>query len=592
MLNCKNIGGIEFSVDGSIEQKLNYMKQELRKQFPNITPEQEAANLELYKAYLTGNRAVTKIDLRNDLPPVNERYVIDYERDIRPNEAHYVGVAEAALGQIWTFLLNGGAASSYKLPPGWTKADIPLVPPDEWANADPRTPDTPKNIDRIAYDILNNRKMIVLVCNEKSKEFSYKYISDYYPEALKYMRFIVQDESLMVEAATGKPASGKTYPVGHGNMEDVVYRYLGAEMENAGVRYIYEANADDLVGIYLPLAAYGYMLENGIEYAEISTPRTDSDIKGGIFGSPKGIGVDQAEVAMLSDEDLIQSQNRSSYPDWNTNAVIQTLATSRTMYEHRNEVPVFLNKDGDLFKLETVKGLYMKLLEPEQRRLLRMPRELCFDPQKTWVNEFKIWSDIEPKQKAGYDLKVDGSQFKTWEDAIAKWTTRVSLKDSEGVEIRGNVRLLKGAGFKGAVFVNNESNQQIDINTSIGQKGYLTVYNGVQSKQYKLLETKTFAGGNIKVTYYSDGQEIWAQTKLNGQIAFNQIYMGEGIDLIHGGIVDSRVNERNDGESFEAYVNRAGVKKQEILNEINFAGGVYTMVIDVNGKVWALKTTD
>ncbi|GBR74636.1 hypothetical protein NO1_1779, partial [Candidatus Termititenax aidoneus] len=365
MLNCKNIGGIEFSVDNSIEQKFDYMRQELRKQFPNITPEQEAANLELYKAYLTRDRAVTKINLDEDLPPINEEYVIDYAVDIRPNEAHYIEVAKAALGQIWTFLLNGGAASSYKLPSGWTKADIPLVPRDEWAGDDPRTPDTPKNIDNIAQDVLKNQRTVVLVCNEKSKELSYSYISAYYPEALQYLRFIVQDESLMVEAATGKPVSGKTYPVGHGNMEDIVYRYLGAEMEEAGVKYTYEANADDLVGIYLPLAAYGYMLERDVEYAEISTPRTDSDIKGGIFGSPGGIGVDQAEVAMLKDADLATSQNRNLYPDWNTNAAIQTLATSRIMYEHRNEVPVFLNKDGDLLKLETVKGLYMKLLPAE-----------------------------------------------------------------------------------------------------------------------------------------------------------------------------------------------------------------------------------
>jgi UTP--glucose-1-phosphate uridylyltransferase len=261
-------------------------------------------------------------------------------------------------------------------------------------------------------------------------------------------------------------------PPGHGDLYTALQTSgLLSQMLDGGYRYAFVSSSDNLAAVLDP-RILAWMAREEAPFVMEVADRTAADRKGGhVARSPETGGLLLREVAQCPDEDLDAFQDVARHRYFNTNTIWLDLQAVAAELERRDGVlglPLIRNKktvdpsdksSPAVFQIETAMGAALDVIEGA--RALRVPRTR-FTPVKTTNDLLALRSDAYEVAEDGSVvlaaakppfIDLDDDHFKLVGDFESRVEEPPSLRECEGLVVRGDVTFGPGVVVRGRVEV-------------------------------------------------------------------------------------------------------------------------------------------
>lgn len=262
-------------------------------------------------------------------------------------------------------------------------------------------------------------------------------------------------------------------PPGHGDLFTALQTSgLLGQMLDRGYRYAFVSSSDNLAAVLDPRILAWMAAEEAPFVMEVAD-RTPADRKGGHVArsrnGPHPPRLLLREVAQCPEEDLGAFQDVERHRYFNTNTIWLDLRAVAAELERRDGVlglPLIRNRktvdpsDGSspaVFQIETAMGAALGVIDGA--RALRVPRTR-FTPVKTTNDLLALRSDAYEVADDGSVVlaarrppfvDLDDEHFKLVDDFEARVEQPPSLRECEGLVVRGDVTFGPGVVIRGRV---------------------------------------------------------------------------------------------------------------------------------------------
>ncbi|MCW2989771.1 MAG: UTP--glucose-phosphate uridylyltransferase [Solirubrobacterales bacterium] len=264
-------------------------------------------------------------------------------------------------------------------------------------------------------------------------------------------------------------------PPGHGDLYTALQTSgLLEQMLERGYRYAFVSSSDNLAAVLDPRILAWMAAEQAPFVMEVAD-RTEADRKGGhVAVDRRHGGLLLREVAQCPDEDLPAFQDVARHRYFNTNTIWLDLRAVAAELERRDGVlglPLIRNRktvdpsdrsSPQVFQIETAMGAALGVIDGA--RALRVPRSR-FTPVKTTNDLLALRSDAYEVGEDGSVvlaagrggrppfIDLDEDHFKLVGDFEPRFEEPPSLRDCDGLVVRGDVTFGPGVVVRGRVEV-------------------------------------------------------------------------------------------------------------------------------------------
>ncbi|MEM8488941.1 MAG: UTP--glucose-1-phosphate uridylyltransferase [Bacteroidota bacterium] len=408
----------------------------------------------------TGMIAESSIEPAQDIP--------DYEK----LASTYRAAGERELAHTAMLKLNGGLGTSM----GLKRAKSLLAVREEQTF-----------LDVIAQQAIHWDVSLLLMNSFSTADDSRDKIADY-PDLKRAVPLdFIQHKIPKVNQETLEPVRWPTdvalewCPPGHGDLYiAMVTTGMLAELRNAGIKYVFVSNSDNLGAVIDPLLL-GYFAKHNLPFLMEVADRTAADRKGGHLAVDPSGGFLLRESAQCPADDTGHFQNIDKHRYFNTNNLWINLEALAALIEKTEGIlglPMIRNsktvdpRDGGstpVYQLETAMGAAIAVFEGAGA--VRVPRTR-FAPVKTTNELLAVRSDayqmnkdftlalIPEREGRPCAINLDRTHYKTV-DALAEKFPHgsPSLKDCQRLEVVGDVRFGKNIVCRGNVTITNNADQ-------------------------------------------------------------------------------------------------------------------------------------
>jgi len=249
-------------------------------------------------------------------------------------------------------------------------------------------------------------------------------------------------------------------PPGHGELFSVLYESGTLEkLLREGREYLFISNSDNLGATY-ENKILNHIIQNKLDFLMESTPKTQSDIKGGIIVKEHN-NIKLIEIAQVDESQHPLFFNLDQFKSFNTNNLWVKISSLISCIENKKLIldPIYNNKkiDGDqIIQFETAMGSAIQSFENTD--VLSVPRSRFF-PIKTINDVFRLLSDcFELKngkinrlnKKDPKKIDITGA-FHSIQDLQKKCPVIPSLKNCDSVTLNGPLTCFQSTSLLGHV---------------------------------------------------------------------------------------------------------------------------------------------
>jgi len=269
-------------------------------------------------------------------------------------------------------------------------------------------------------------------------------------------------------------------PPGHGDVYAALFASgLLETLLDEGVRYAFICNSDNL-GAGIDTALLGYFAEKRFPFMMEVAEKTPSDVKGGHLARHRSGRLLLREAAQCPKDEIAAFQDIRRYRFFNTNNIWVDLEALNELIgrEHIVDLPMIVNPktldprdetSPPVYQIETAMGAAISLFEGAAA--VNVPRAR-FLPVKTCNDLLAVRSDIfvysdreglrlNPAREAvgrneAVKIKLDSKyygKFDLLEERFKEGPP--SLKDCDGLAIKGDVRFERDVVVRGTVAITN-----------------------------------------------------------------------------------------------------------------------------------------
>ena len=256
-------------------------------------------------------------------------------------------------------------------------------------------------------------------------------------------------------------------PPGHGDLYgSLVSSGMLEELRAKGYEHAFVSNSDNLGAVAEPRIAAWFEREELPFVMEVAD-RTESDRKGGHIARRRGDGLVLRETAQTLEDDLDAFQDIDRHRYFNANSLWISLGALERLMEERGNVlplPMIVNRkyvdpsdssSPEVIQLESAMGAAIDVFEGAAA--IRVPRSRLI-PVKTTDDLLALRSDAY-ELTDGYRLRgrapvieLDPDHFKLLADFEQRFAHGPpSLKDCEGLTVKGDVAFGRGVVVRGSV---------------------------------------------------------------------------------------------------------------------------------------------
>jgi len=269
-------------------------------------------------------------------------------------------------------------------------------------------------------------------------------------------------------------------PPGHGDVYAALFASgLLETLLDDGVRYAFICNSDNL-GAGIDAALLGYFVEKRFPFMMEVAEKTPSDVKGGHLARHRSGRLLLREAAQCPKDEIAAFQDIRRYRFFNTNNIWVDLEALNELIgrEHIVDLPMTVNPktldprdetSPPVYQIETAMGAAISLFEGAAA--VNVPRAR-FLPVKTCNDLLAVRSDIfvysdreglrlNPAREAtgrneAVKIKLDSKYYGKFELLEERFKEGPpSLKDCDGLAIKGDVRFERDVVVRGTVAITN-----------------------------------------------------------------------------------------------------------------------------------------
>lgn len=273
-------------------------------------------------------------------------------------------------------------------------------------------------------------------------------------------------------------------PPGHGDVYAALYASgMLQKLLDEGVRYGFICNSDNL-GAGIDEALLGYFAEKRLPFMMEVAEKTPSDIKGGHLARHRNGRLLLREAAQCPQEEIAAFQDIQRYRFFNTNNIWVNLEFLKDLIvKHRIiDLPMIVNpktldprdeRSPPVYQIETAMGSGISLFEGAAA--VNVPRAR-FLPVKTCNDLLAVRSDcfvysereglkLNPAREAAgrteaIKIKLDSKYYGKFDLLEERFKAGApSLKDCDGLTIKGDVRFERDVAIRGTVSIINSTGQ-------------------------------------------------------------------------------------------------------------------------------------
>jgi UTP--glucose-1-phosphate uridylyltransferase len=271
-------------------------------------------------------------------------------------------------------------------------------------------------------------------------------------------------------------------PPGHGDVYAALFASgLLETLLDEGVRYAFICNSDNL-GAGIDAALLGYFAEKRFPFMMEVAEKTPSDVKGGHLARHRSGRLLLREAAQCPKDEIAAFQDIRRYRFFNTNNIWVDLEALNELIgrEHIVDLPMIVNPktldprddtSPPVYQIETAMGAAISLFEGAAA--VNVPRAR-FLPVKTCNDLLAVRSDIfvysdreglrlnPAREAAGRNeavkIKLDSKYYGKFDLLEERFKAGApSLKDCDGLAIKGDVRFERDVVIRGTVAITNNS---------------------------------------------------------------------------------------------------------------------------------------
>ena len=271
-------------------------------------------------------------------------------------------------------------------------------------------------------------------------------------------------------------------PPGHGDVYAALFASgLLETLLDDGVRYAFICNSDNL-GAGIDAALLGYFAEKRFPFMMEVAEKTPSDVKGGHLARHRSGRLLLREAAQCPKDEIAAFQDIRRYRFFNTNNIWVDLEALNELIgrEHIVDLPMIVNPktldprddtSPPVYQIETAMGAAISLFEGAAA--VNVPRAR-FLPVKTCNDLLAVRSDIfvysdreglrlnPAREAAGRNeavkIKLDSKYYGKFDLLEERFKAGApSLKDCDGLAIKGDVRFERDVVIRGTVAITNNS---------------------------------------------------------------------------------------------------------------------------------------
>ena len=266
-------------------------------------------------------------------------------------------------------------------------------------------------------------------------------------------------------------------PPGHGDIF-LAMKISGLleHLLSAGYRTAFISNSDNL-GAVLDPVILAYFKQNELDFLSEVTPKTSSDIKGGVlYRSQDRNRIELLECAQVEKKHLPDFENTTRFSSFNINNLWINLESLRDMLERGFELPIIRNpktiKGKHVLQLESAMGAAIGLFE--RSRVIPVSRDR-FIPVKNCSDLLACRSDAFLLDKDSYSLKRNrgckeeplhvrlDKNYASLHEFEHFFPLIPSLCEADSLEIHGPVLFDKKVRITGKVSIINENDETTPI---------------------------------------------------------------------------------------------------------------------------------
>ncbi len=273
-------------------------------------------------------------------------------------------------------------------------------------------------------------------------------------------------------------------PPGHGDVYAALYASgMLQKLLDERVRFGFICNSDNL-GAGIDETLLGYFAEKRLPFMMEVAEKTPSDIKGGHLARHRNGRLLLREAAQCPKEEIAAFQDIQRYRFFNTNNIWVNLEFLRDLIvKHRIiDLPMIVNpktldprdeKSPPVYQIETAMGSGISLFEGAAA--VNVPRAR-FLPVKTCNDLLAVRSDcfvysereglkLNPAREAAgrteaIKIKLDSKYYGKFDLLEERFKAGApSLKDCDGLTIKGDVRFERDVAIRGTVSIINSTGQ-------------------------------------------------------------------------------------------------------------------------------------
>jgi UTP--glucose-1-phosphate uridylyltransferase len=273
-------------------------------------------------------------------------------------------------------------------------------------------------------------------------------------------------------------------PPGHGDVYAALYGSgMLQKLLDEGVRYGFISNSDNL-GAGIDEALLGYFAEKRLPFMMEVAEKTPSDIKGGHLARHRSGRLVLREAAQCPRAEIAAFQDIRRYRFFNTNNIWINLEFLRELIARERiiELPMIVNpktldprdeKSPAVYQIETAMGSGISLFEGAAA--VNVPRSR-FLPVKTCNDLLAVRSDcfvysereglkLNPLREASgrteaIKIKLDSKYYGKFDLLEERFKAGApSLKDCDGLTIKGDVRFERDVAIRGTVSITNSNSR-------------------------------------------------------------------------------------------------------------------------------------
>lgn len=314
-------------------------------------------------------------------------------------------------------------------------------------------------------------------------------------DKIEYVSF-VQNEFPRINAESFYPFSSSEdeklewAPPGHGDIYESLFSSgIADELISQNIFYLFISNSDNLAATFNP-AFLGKMIREKISFLMEVTPKTQSDIKGGILAE-SGNRVVLVERAQVDDAYVKEFEDTSVFPYFNTNNIWVDLREIKRKKENNTlKLPVIANRkvveDMSVIQLESAMGAAIECFE--QSKIICVDRSRFF-PIKNCSDLLLLKSDVVQitdgnvhtiKNGRGVLPSIFlGKEFSSITSFDERFLAIPSLVAANSVHLEGNISISENVIFIGNVKIVSHSRDPFilrnqtysDVLITIDEKG-------------------------------------------------------------------------------------------------------------------------